>query len=70
MEETFRIIKGFENYSVSNLGNVMNNKTGKILKPGLNDHGYYNVNLYKDIIPFSKRIHKLVGETFIPNPLN
>ena len=36
MEEIFKTIEGFENYSVSNLGNVANQKTGKILSQQLN----------------------------------
>ena len=70
MEETFRFIKGFENYSVSNFGNVKNNKTGKVLKPGINSHGYYIVSLCSDGKTYTKRIHKLVAESFIPNPFN
>ena len=30
--EEYKLIKNFENYSVSNLGNVKNNNTNKILK--------------------------------------
>ena len=37
--EEYRKIKGFENYSVSNLGNVRNDKTNKILKQ-FNRSGY------------------------------
>ena len=70
MEETFRIIKDFENYSVSNLGRVINNSTNRILKPGLNGRGYYIVSLCQDGIKITKTIHTLVGETFIPNPYN
>ena len=70
MEETFRIIKDFENYSISNLGRLRNNKTDKILKPQLNTHGYYFVTLCSDGNKYQKLIHKLVGELFIPNPLN
>ena len=68
--EQYRIIKGFENYLVSNLGNIKNNKTDRILKPGIDTHGYYKVNLYKDRISYNKNIHILVGESFIPNPFN
>ena len=32
--ETYKIIEGCENYSVSDYGNVKNNKTGRQLKPG------------------------------------
>ena len=31
---------------------------------------FYNVNLYKDRISFNKKIHTLVGESFLPNPFN
>jgi hypothetical protein len=70
MVEEYRIIKDFENYSVSNLGNVINNKTGRVLKPGIDGHGYYTVSLYADGKQFTKKIHKLVGEYFIVNPYN
>ena len=70
MAEEFKIIKDFPNYEVSNFGNVKNIKTDRILKPGIDTRGYYYVILYQDGKQFNKRIHKLVGETFIPNPLN
>jgi hypothetical protein len=69
-EETFRIIKGIENYSVSNLGRVKNNSTDRILKPNIDTRGYYNVKLYQDGIKLTKNIHKLVGDAFIQNPFN
>ena len=68
--EEFKNIKGFENYEVSYLGNVRNIKTGRILKPGIDGHGYYKVSLCSNGNIYQKRIHKLVGELFIPNPLN
>jgi len=69
-EETFRIIKDFENYSISNLGRVRNNKTDRILKPSIDGNGYYTVCLYQDSSVYAKKIHKLVGDAFIQNPLN
>ena len=68
--EEYKIIKDFENYSVSNLGNIKNNKTDRILKPQIDTQGYYKVNLCKDRISFTKNIHKLVAESFIANPYN
>ena len=68
--EEYKIIKGFENYSVSNFGNIKNNKTNRVLKPGITNQGYYYVILYKDGKTYTKKIHKLVGETFIANPHN
>ncbi len=32
MEEQYKIIDGYEKYSVSNLGNVKNNKNREIIK--------------------------------------
>ena len=68
MQEEFRVIKGFENYSISNFGRIRNNLTGRILRPGKNSKGYYNVNLCKDKKQYNKNIHRLVGEAFIHNP--
>jgi hypothetical protein len=71
--EIYKVIKSFRNYSVSNLGNVKNNKTGKILKPqinGLQGNQYKTVTLCEDGLKECWKIHKLVAEAFIPNPLN
>jgi hypothetical protein len=70
MVEQYKIIKDFENYEVSNLGNIINNKTGRILKPQIDTHGYYRVNLRNDGNTYAKKIHKLVAEYFIANPYN
>ena len=70
MVEQYKIIKDFENYSVSNLGRVRNNATDIILKPSIDTRGYYNVKLYQDGIKLTKNIHKLVGDAFIQNPFN
>ncbi len=48
MQEEYRIINEFPNYSVSNLGNVKNNITGKVLKPQLIRGGYIDMGLIKD----------------------
>jgi hypothetical protein len=50
-------------YSVSNLGRVRNDKTGRILKPRPDNKGYCRANLQgKDF-----KVHRLVAECFIPN---
>jgi hypothetical protein len=67
--EEFKIIQGFENYSVSNLGNVKNNKTNIILKPYIRN-GYIAVKLNKNNKQYTKCIHRLVAIHFIPNPYN
>lgn len=67
--EEFRTIAGYEGlYSVSNLGNVRNDLTGKILKPYPNHHNYLRVRLCKNAKAKGYFIHRLVAFAFIPNP--
>ena len=63
--EEYKLIKHFESYSVSNLGNVKNNVTNKILKQYTNQ-GYKYIHLNGKY----KKVHRLVAEAFIPNPEN
>lgn len=67
--EEFRIIEDNTNYSVSNLGNVKNNDTGRILKQIISN-GYPIVNLSKKGKYKNYRVHRLIGLAFIPNPQN
>lgn len=82
--EEWRPIKGFEGlYEVSNLGRVrsvdrithysdgrIGRMYGKILSPTLAGGGYARVILVKDGKKYSKTVHRLVAEVFIPNPDN
>ena len=69
--ETYKIIEGFENYSVSDFGNVKNNKTGRQLKPGKDTLGYEMVNLTSGNKSRStKKVHRLVACGFLENPNN
>lgn len=63
-------IKGYENYEVTTTGEVINVKTGRILKPGKDGGGYLFVILSKNGIKKNFHIHRLVAESFIPNPDN
>ena len=65
--ENWKKVAGFETYSVSDRGNVRNDKTGRILKPGTNTHGYLFVNLKKNNKSSIKDVHRLVSLAFIPN---
>ena len=67
--ETFKNITDYETYSVSNIGRVMNNKTGRILKPCLSHDGCLRIDLRK--IGEKKKhykVHRLVATEFIENP--
>ena len=76
IEEIWKDIEGYENlYQVSTMGNVKSlnfNKTSieKILKPRDNGNGYLTVCLWKNNAYKHKYIHRLVCETFLPNPEN
>lgn len=71
MKEEFRPIKGYEGlYEVSNLGNVRNVKTGRILKSFDNKRGYLTIRLSKNGKSSKFYIHRLVAEAFISNPNN
>lgn len=70
MKEEYRTIEEFPNYEVSNLGNVRNKRTNKILKGNDNGKGYPKVSLYNNGLMKSYKIQRLVANSFIPNPLN
>lgn len=66
--EEWKGIKDYENYEVSNLGNIRNKKTGRILK-SYNKGGYVVVGLSKTKGK-NFQVHRLVCQAFIPNPEN
>lgn len=83
MQEIWKDIEGYEGYyQVSNLGRIksidrnVKRKGGKLwFKEGtiLNNKkikGYYTVNLCKDGTNKFCTIHRIVAETFLPNPDN
>ena len=62
-------IQGYEDiYWVDNLGNVYNAR--KRLKTFFTKSGYECLKLSKDGVRTHPTVHRLVAETFIPNPLN
>jgi hypothetical protein len=73
--EEFRIIQGFENYSVSNHGRVRRETPGPQTKPGVIKNpqvnpvtGYRHVKVSGTEGKRSMSIHRLVAEAFILNP--
>lgn len=74
--EIWRDIEGYEGlYQVSDWGivkSLANNKSRKekLLIPVVDGGGYLFVDLFKEGKKKHKKIHRLVAEAFIPNPLN
>lgn len=77
--ELWKPVKGYEEfYEVSNLGRVRSkrtntriaDKTDRVMKQKVDNHGYFRVNLYKDKRMKACLINRLVAEAFIPNPGN
>lgn len=73
MKEYWKPVVGYENlYEVSNLGKVRSlnfdgsNKT-KIMTP-YDVHGYKRIRIFKNKVPRSTGVHRLVAEAFICNP--
>ena len=83
--EVWKRIPGFDNYTVSNLGNVKSIerttqhprarigvaiKKEHLLKPFENHKGYLMVKLYNNNKSKSISVHRLVAVAFIDNPLS
>jgi hypothetical protein len=68
--EKYIKIKKFDNYEVSNLGNVRNIKTGRVLIQNIETRGYYKVCLYKNNKSYTIRTHRLVASEHVANPNN
>lgn len=66
--EEWRKVEEYPTYSVSNLGNVRNDKTGRILKPGGNGWGYLLVGLSKNKKTTTQKVHRLVAVAFCEQP--
>ncbi len=65
IKEQWKPVKGYENYSVSNLGEVKNNSTGRILKSS--NGRYEHLVLPKEGGYKSLYVHRLVAIAFV-NP--
>jgi hypothetical protein len=66
MIEQFKLVSQYDNYMVSNIGNIWNSKTNCLINKFMSKHGYIFVYLYdsnnKRTIKF---IHELVATEFL-----
>lgn len=69
IENWVKII-GWDRYSISDLGFIRNDDTGKILKACRNSRGYYIVVLSSEVGKRTLSLHVLVAIHHVPNPEN
>ena len=70
IKEVWKNISEFPNYQVSSLGRVRNITTRKVLKGVDNGMGYLQVIIFKAGKGYTRKIHRLVAESFLENPEN
>ena len=58
----------FDGYAVTSDGKVYSKKTNKFIKPSIGSKGYFQVCLTVDGKKRTVKVHRIVAETFIPNP--
>ena len=75
--EIWKPIIDFPDYAVSSLGRIKRVKVGRgtnakngILKRGVSKKGYFRVYLSKNSKQYTKAVHRLVAQAFVPNPRN
>ena len=71
LPEIWKDILGYEgHYQISNLGNVkrFTKYKSNILKPRINKRGYVQIILCKNNCAKTFRLHRIIAESFIPNP--
>lgn len=63
----WRKIKNFQNYEISDSGDVRSLKTGKVMRPFESNSGYLSVRLFDESRHHTRYIHRLVAENFLDN---
>ena len=63
--EEWRQVVGFDNYEVSNIGNIRSSRG--VLRPGKDTYGYRQINLYKGGNRYTRKVYRLVMDAFNPN---
>lgn len=66
MRESWKPVNNHPSYEVSNMGNIRNKRTGRMLSPYVGPGGYLNVKLDGK----NCKLHILVAIAHVPNPEN
>lgn len=62
----YKIIPNFEKYGLFENGDIINIKTNKILKKSKDNLGYIKYSIYGDYGSKTFRLHRLLGEMYLP----
>lgn len=65
-----KAIKGYEDYLISDTGQVYSLKSEKYLKLQVDRYGYNYIQLCGELESKKLKVHRLVAQAFIPNPEN
>ena len=63
-------IKDYPNYLIYEDGRVFSKNKNKFLNPTLTKQNYYRIGLRTNNKSYSKLLHRLIAEHYIPNPNN
>lgn len=66
----WKTIKNYPNYLISDNGEVFNQRTKQMMKQHKDKDGYLVLNLSHNGIKKAHKVHRLVAQTYIPNPSN
>jgi hypothetical protein len=69
MPTNWKLVNNYDNYSVSDTGDIKNNTTNRILKHYVRN-GYKSVTLCKNNVKKTYNIHTVVAEHFLQKPLD
>ena len=63
MQEEWKLMQSFPDYSISNFGNIKHNESGKLMNKTTDTNGY-------EYITFRLRVGREVAKAFLENPEN
>jgi hypothetical protein len=66
MNEHWKTIPDFSEYSVSNYGNIRSNKSGRMMSVSPNQFGVVQVGLMREGVQYHRSVPLLVAKAFLP----